>query len=361
MPILSVEGMLDALPGAGHNSASVGTALLGSPYLIFANSAATFSEVTISKDVNGWLNTRTGPATGTTTQTTKYCGISRLLSDYTTIAASTYLYGGVRLKVFVNATQLPIVTLHDRKSLPNTPSNQVVIFNYQDIPGGVVAGQEYYFEWAIDMAAGKVYRRLDGNRIADVTLSAANITALLAQGFGICYGFAAGYSVAMSTVVGYSIKDIYVGEKVAGETVDWLGPRSVVPVDFNALDSQWLASAGTPLSALQTPINDSASLNAPSVTSDVAGTPGTFTMNTPAVTGIINAVTLTGLAKRQAGSLGGLKGAIKSGNNQIDGQPKNLDLTYTYVTLGLYPKAPGNVSWTKELLGSLSTIVTPSN
>ena len=365
MPILSVEGMLDAMPGAGHNSAAFGTQLQGTPYLILGNGAGTFGEVTVSKDADGWLTTRTGPATSSTTQQAKYCGISRHLADLVTFTSSSYVYGGVRIKALINATQLPLVTIHDRRNanMPNQNTNQLVMFNYLDIPGGVESGREYYFEWAIDMPNKKILRRLDGVRLTDILLSsvAAMEATILAQACGVCYGFSAGYLVASSTVVGYSVKDIYIGEKVDGETTDWLGPRNVVPIAIESVDSVWTASSGTVLSALNTPITDSASFAAPSVTSDAAGTEASINWTPPNVAGKVNAVVITSIAKRQAATMGALGIVLKNGANEVGKSAKSLSTTSSYYQLGVYNNAPGDVPWTKELIDSVTLKVKPTN
>jgi hypothetical protein len=357
MPILSVEGMMDAVEGNGHLSATVGSALAGTPYLILANSAATFSQVTVSKDADGWLTTRTGPATSSTTAQAKYCGISRHLADVVSFTASSFVYGGVRIKANVNATQLPLVTLHDRRpaNMPNANANQLVIFNYLDISGGVVKDQEYYFEWAIDMPNKKVLRRLDGVRLADIALSAlAGLeAALLLNAMGICYGFSAGYMVAGSTVVGYSVRDIYMGEKVAGETVDWLGPQRVVPLVLESVSAPgWTTSDSTDVkTVLSKAISVAADISSPLVSTDASVTEAQLKFSAD-VKGSVVAVQFNAVAQRQVGNLANLRAKVS-----LDG----TDSTSSFIDLVggpglrkamLLTKAPGGAPWTKESIAA---------
>lgn len=364
MPILSVEGMLDAAEGLTHNSNNPGTPLPGTPYQIFASASGSFSVVTVSKDANGWLTTRTGPASGSTTAQAKYCGISRHLSDVTTFTSTSYVYGGARIKVNINATQLPIVTIHDRRaaSLPNQNAHQLVIFSYLDIVGGVVSDKEYYFEWAIDMPNKVVHRRLDGVVLPDVAFATGTEAAFLAQALAICYGFSAGYMVAASTVVGYSIRDVYIGEKVVGETIDWLGPQIVAPIPLKSVTAPWTPSSGTLLEALNTRINDAASAVTPFVTTDAGATEAAIQFDSPNVAGKINAVQVNFSGRRTAVALGGVEAYVVDGSTESTKRMRLLDTTFSYAgTVFVANRSPSGAPWSKAKIDSIVLKLTPKN
>jgi hypothetical protein len=358
MPILSAEGMVDLVPITTESSTPA--AIQGTPYLVVGAASANRAATAITRD-GDWLDMRSSPAGGTATSTSKYVGVYRPLSDYTNITASTYLYGGVRIKCLITGTLLPLLRFAD-STQPTVSANAFSVFLGSDIPGGTVSGVEVYLEWALDMANKKILRRVDGVRIADIPIPSTAFETLFTNNvMAITYGCTTAVSAAMSTVVGYAIKDIYIGEKVAGETSDWLGPRIVTPLPLSSVTSEWQASSGTVLDALNTPITDSASYAAPYVTTDAAGTEATIKLTVPDVAGKIDAVVVTSIGKRRAATIGGLAAAMKNASGEDTRAVKLLTTTNSFCHLGTFVNAPGAVPWTKALLTDVTLKVKPSN
>ena len=361
MPILSVEGMLDCFSQTISSVAQ--DPVLGTPYRGYGNSAASFSQNVITQ-TDGWLNFETGPATGgSATVVSKYLAIGRPLSDYTALTASTFLYGGVRIKCKVTTASATygLVGFYDTRTMPNAAGNVQALLTAADVSGGFVADQEYYFEWAVDMANQKFLRRLDGVRLSDISFAAGFNAAFLAQGMGVCYGYTANINVAASTKWGYSVRDIYVGEKVAGETVDWLGPRRVNPIAISEVVAPWTPTSGTILEAWNTPITDAVSFGAPSVATDAAGTEAAIKLQAPNITGKIDAICINVVARRKAASLGGLGLTIEHADGNLGKPDVALTTSFQQLQLGAFPTAPGGGGWTKSLVAGLTLKVKPNN
>lgn len=363
MPILSVEGMLDVVPSAGLVS-PLGTPLLGTPYNIFGGTVANYSEVTAINDSNGWLNLTTGPVSSSSSLAQKYCAISRPLGGLINFTGQSFVYGGVRIKVGITGTTLPLVGVHDDRAgaLPNAAASYQTLFSTADIPGGVVANTEYYFEWAVDMTARKFLRRLDGVRLPDVDFASSSWDTLItAQGLAIAYGFTYAVSLQYQVRPAYSVKDIYIGEKVSGEATDWLGPRSVVPIGIKTVTAPWTPSSGTMVDAFNSPIYDATSFTTPYVTTDSFGSEGQLTLNVPSISGVIDAVSITSVGRRQPGTVGSLGVSLVSGVDETPRVNKTFGTTTTFVPISLHPKAPGDVKWTKALLEGLVIKLKPVN
>jgi hypothetical protein len=350
--------MVDLVPITTESSTPA--AIRGTPYLVVGASSANRAATAVTLD-GDWLDFRSAPSGGTTTQTSKFVGLCRPLADYTSITSSSYVYGGVRFKCLITGTLLPLLRFVDATQ-PTVSANAFTILFGNDIPGGTVAGTEYYIEWALDMANRRVLRRIDGVRIADLPFPATSYDTLFTNNvMGICYGSTSAVSAAMSTVIGYAIKDIYVGEKLAGETSDWLGPRIVSPLPIAAVTSPWQASAGTVLDAFNTTITDSASFTAPYVSTDAAGSDAEIKLSVPDVPGKIDAVTITSIGRRNAAALGGLAVVVENGEVEEGKGVKVLTTVNSFYTLGTYGNAPGGTPWTRNLLTDVTVKVTPSN
>lgn len=360
MPILSVEGMLDC---ASQTISSVAQdPVLGTPYRGYGNSASAYSQNFITQS-DGWLDFETGPNNAGSTTVSKYLAIGRFLSDYTTITSSTYLYGGVRIKSKYGTTSATygLVGFYDTRVVPNAAGNVQAILTAADVQGGFAAGQEYYFEWAVDMVNQKFLRRLDGVRLPDIAFAAGFNAAFLAQGMGICYGYTANINTAQRILWGYSIKDIYVGEKVAGETADWLGPRSVAPIAISEVTAPWTPTSGTILEAWNTPVTDAVSFTAPNAATDAGGTEAAIKLQAPNIAGKIDAICINSIARRKAASLGGLGLTVEHSNGNLGKPDVPLTTSFQQLQLGTFPTAPGGGGWTKSLIAGVTVKVKPKN
>lgn len=354
MPIVAADGFLDAVP------ITISTALLnvpipGTPYLAAGNTAATYSQLVVTKN-GDWLECDSIGGT-TTTATTKTAAIRRPLADIITFTANTYAYGAVRFKkrsAYTTAANSLISFAHVDSPTTNYPILSVTSLGFTP-----AVDQEILFEWAIDCTTWTIKRRVNGVAIADLSMGTGTYSNnFLAQKMSLQFGLV-GTSVAQLYHPPIDIKDVYFGERLAGETSDWLGDVSIVALPPKTITSAWTDNNGNggsvaPLTALNTPVVDQASLNAPYLVSDAGVGEASLTVDVSLINGKVMAVAPTVIAKTQVGSLAALSHGISA-----DGSTQSSTTDVLAQSMSLYrqpirPRTPSGHLWTKQKLADMS-------
>lgn len=353
MPITEYDVSYDAVLNAGFTyTSSSGTAVQGTPFLIVGDTILAATRAV--KDAAGWLTLdRQSNASAVNCRS----AIVRPLNTAFTLTASSYIYGGVRVKS-LNVTRIPLVGIVTTV-LPATLVGQVNFLQDSDVPGGLVNGREYWFEWAMDLANKRVLRRLDGVALPNLTLTDNTVNQLIAGTIAMVYGQA-----FAANMVGWPTnawKDIFMGYRAAGEVHEFLGPRLIVPAAVKAITAPWAASSGTMVAALNTPVTTAASFLTPFITSDVAASSADIMLEVPTIVGTIEGVVIRSVAKRQDATISKIEAYLTDDVGSTDKTISTLDGTMTAYKLGVYKNAPSGQAWTKAKLESATLKIKPTN
>lgn len=357
MPLVAIDTFLDAVPiTVAPASNNFATPIVGTPYLVAAGTASTFSNMAITKN-DGWLECDSVGGT-TTTATAKFASVRRPLADIYNITANSYLYGAVRIKkrTAYGAVANALVSF----AHVDSPSSFFSLFTYVNLPDGGVIGKEYYLEWALDCTTWTFKRRVDGVQIADLVMgSGSHSNNFLAGKMSLQFGTA---NVAVQQVYHppVDIKDVYFGERLAGETTDWLGDVMLVPLPVVSLAGSWTGNNGSggavdPVVALNTAVADQASFDAPYVVSDAAITEATLKVNTSPINGKVLALATSVVGKRQAGSMAALSHTVDADGATLNTTTSILaQSAMTPYSLRMMRSTPSGKPWSKQKLANMS-------
>lgn len=354
MPIVAVDGFLDAVPTT-ITTALTSVPIPGTPYLAAGNTAATYSNLLVTKN-GDWLECDTVGGAGTTA-VVKTAAIRRPFADIITFTANTYAYGAVRFKKrtgYTTVNNTLISFAHVDSPTTNYPILTVTALGFTP-----AVDQEILFEWAIDCTTWTIKRRVNGVAIADLSMgSGTHSNNFLAQKMSLQFGLV-GTSVQQQYHPPIDIKDVYFGERLAGETSDWLGDVSIVALPPKTAAGPWTDNNGNggsaaQLTALNTPVVDQVSLNAPYLVSDANVSEASLTVDVSAINGKVLALAPSVAVRTQVGSLAALSHVVSADGSTQSSTTAVLTQTMTPYKQPVRTRTPSGQPWTKQKLADMS-------
>lgn len=309
----------------------------------------------LAVDEDGWLVHKQTTAT----QYGQRQGIGRLLASIVPMTATSVIYGGFRYKTPGTQVWQPpaLFTIYDRVGL-----GYQELIRATDLPGAWAYGLEFYIEWSIDMNTSTFKFRIDRGPEKSVTITPTMISVILAARICLCWGFGASPSSTGVTYT-YMFKDVYVNEKLAtGNNNGWVGSMKAVPLYVESVvGAGSVGGAPDAVTALNTPLT-AATPNSPMVTSDAVQPTMDIKLNMPDVSGNVLAIQLSGSARRSAGSLAGMRTALKSGTTTSNSTFLPLVQTTRHAQIFLNADATAeNKPWTRAEVLATTVKVTASN
>lgn len=319
------------------------------PYLGYSGDTNNYVRVIDISKVDDWLLlSSTGSVFGG-----RQVGMGRKFVDFdVNIKADSVIYGGVRMKF---ARSIPNVLVY------TSGSGAQAIVSSSQVPGGVVAGVEYYIEWCIDMPNGMFRARVDGVEVTPVAIGASVKTYLLQ---GVQYLMYGSWNTGVTSAVDIYLRDGYVLEKTPdGLMSSWLGPQRVRRLPVAEFVAPWAASNGAePKDVLNTPVTTAANRLTPVVISDSDVTEAIVKFDTSVIQGKINGVSINTSATKPGGKVGNVELVLSSAG--VDGAKTTIVPTtemLMFSRIGLSSKAPNGSAWTAENLAAATLKLKPVN
>lgn len=333
------------------------------PFVFKSGNIAGGTGVTYVKE-DGWFKCKGSVnGSGTAIVKTNYMGCTLQALGITPSAGSVITIGmrWVCPTNSLNAADWPAPISIFRAAISNANQTVGSAFPFNGIPGWV-PGKEYYLEAQYDAPASVIRRRIDGVAQTDLVMSAETKLSVTG-GAGLFYSGQMPVSKAGTFEYTWWFKDMYVIEKtVDGTADDFLGPQHVIPISVASIDqATWpAAGAADAVSGLNAAVTDTASLAAPTVTSDVLNPVANLGLALPSFSGQVNAVSLSVIGRRSDGASGNVGGQVVVGPDtsvQVNAALTNVMAAGNKLYQG--EKAPNGTRWTRtSLLASKLKLIT---
>jgi len=297
-------------------------------------------------DNNGWLTTPAGVSPS------GYTNLMLNLAPFPVSGTPTKIFIGIRMKVVETFQSSYYIGLTDLSKYA------MQLLADSDLPAANSAvGAISYLEFVLNITTRVIAVYVNSTFIKNVGMPAELTNAqLLARLFYLEFRFS-GNNSGNSTM---AYRDIYVSDDVAGDGfVGMLGPQQLVPIYADVISgTDWTTTDGGSL--LSTLTRSADSTNTSVATSGASKAPLDISLKCDVADGqTINAVSLlfAGNGNTASNQFGV---SLKNGSDTLAGAPVTPGTTLKYTfQLGVYPKAPGGVAWTKANIDSTSLLLTP--